>query len=165
MPGVTLTSAGDGPDLAACRAEAEALGVADRIDFQGRIPREKVEELYATHHVFAFPTFREPMGGVFFEAMRWGLPVVTADYGGPQAIVDEASGVRVPVTDPVRFPSDIAAVLRALAADPARLASLAAGSHRRMASLGDWDDKARATIALYREIGAGSTPAAAASGP
>jgi glycosyltransferase involved in cell wall biosynthesis len=152
LPGITLTSAGDGPDLAACRAEAEALGVADRIDFRGRIPREDVEELYATHHVFAFPTFREPMGGVFFEAMRWGLPVVTADYGGPQAIVDAASGVRVPVTDPERFPADLAAVIRGLAGDPARLASLAQGARRRIGNLGDWDDKARDTIALYREI-------------
>lgn len=152
LPGVTLTSAGDGPDLEACRAEAAALGVADRIDFRGRISREEVEDLYATHHVFAFPTFREPMGGVFFEAMRWSLPVVTADYGGPQAIVDEASGVRIPVTDPTQFPQDIAATLRALANDPARLASYSDGARRRMAALGDWDAKALDTIALYQQI-------------
>ncbi|PZQ55955.1 MAG: gylcosyl transferase-like protein [Phenylobacterium zucineum] len=152
LPGVRLTSAGDGPDLAACRAEAEALGVADRIDFRGQIPRDEVERLYASHHVFTFPTFREPMGGVFFEAMRWGLPVVTADYGGPQAIVDEASGVRVPVTTPEQFPKDIAAVLRELVADPERLAGYAQGVRRRMADLGDWDGKARDTIALYRQI-------------
>lgn len=152
LPGVTLTSAGDGPDLEACRAEAERLGLLDRIDFRGRIPREDVEALYATHHVFAFPTFREPMGGVFFEAMRWGLPVVTADYGGPQAIVDDASGIRIPVTDPVQFPTDIANAIRGLAGDPVRLQSLAAGARQRMSGLGDWDDKARDTIALYREI-------------
>lgn len=152
LPGVRLTSAGDGPDLAACRAEAEALGVADRIDFRGRIPRDEVEALYASHHIFAFPTFREPMGGVFFEAMRWNLPVVTADYGGPQAIVDEASGVRIPVTNPEQFPKDIAAVIRDLAGDPARLAAYSQGVRQRMDSLGDWDDKARDTIALYRQV-------------
>lgn len=152
LPGVTLTSAGDGPDLEACKAEAVALGVAERIDFRGRVPREVVEELYATHHVFAFPTFREPMGGVFFEAMRWGLPVVTADYGGPQAIVDGASGIRVPVTDPASFAADLAKTIRGLAANPARLAAMSAGSAERMRSLGDWGDKARDTIALYRQI-------------
>jgi glycosyltransferase involved in cell wall biosynthesis len=152
MPGVTLTSAGDGPDLEACRAEARTLGVEDRIDFLGRVPREAVERLYATHHLFAFPTFREPMGGVFFEAMRWGLPVITGDYGGPQAIVDQASGIRIPVTDPVQYPMDIAAAIRALAGDPQRLASLAEGSRNRMAQLGDWPDKARDTVELYRTI-------------
>lgn len=152
LPGVTLTSAGDGPDLEACRAEAAALGVADRISFLGRVPRQQVEDLYASHHVFAFPSFREPMGGVFFEAMRWGLPVVTADYGGPQAIVDAASGVRVAVTDPVRFAADLATTIRRLAADPVRLTALSAGASKRMRDLGDWDAKAGDTISLYRQI-------------
>ena len=151
-PGITLTSAGDGPDLAACRAEADRLGVADRIDFRGKIPRETVERLYQDSDLFAFPSFREPMGGVFFEAMRWGLPVVTADYGGPQALVDASSGIRVPVTDPVRYPADIATAIRALADDPARLARLSAGARARMAQFGDWDEKASQTIALYREL-------------
>lgn len=154
LPGVTLTSAGDGPDLDACRSEARALGVEDRIDFRGRVPREEVEHLYSTHHLFAFPTFREPMGGVFFEAMRWGLPVVTGDYGGPQAIVDESSGIRVPVTNPDRFPKDIAAVIRKLAGNPSKLAALAEGSRNRMATIGDWSQKARDTVALYREVAA-----------
>jgi glycosyltransferase involved in cell wall biosynthesis len=152
LPEVTLTSAGDGPDLRACISEAKALGVSDRITFLGQVPRERVEELYATHDLFTFPTFREPMGGVFFEAMRWGMPVITADYGGPQAIVDAASGIRIPVTNPAQFPKDIAGAIRTLATDPQRLANLAAGSRRRMLSLGDWDDKARDTIILYRDI-------------
>ena len=111
-----------------------------------------MEELYASHHVFAFPTFREPMGGVFFEAMRWGLPVITADYGGPQAIVDAASGVRIPVTNPEQFPRDLADIIRALAGDPARLQAMADGARDRMASIGDWDTKALDTLALYREV-------------
>lgn len=152
LPGVTLTSAGDGPDLELCRTEARNLAVAERIEFQGRISREAVEGLYASHHVFAFPTFREPMGGVFFEAMRWGLPVVTADYGGPKAIVDENSGICVPVSDPVQYPVDIAAAVRELATNPSRLAALSEGAHHRIRALGNWDDKARDTIALYREI-------------
>lgn len=152
LPGVSLTSAGDGPDLEACRREAEELGVAERIDFRGRVPREEVERLYETHDVFAFPTFREPMGGVFFEAMRWGLPVITADYGGPQAIVDAGSGIRLPVSDPMQFSENIAAAIRGLANDPARTRSLSQGARRRMSALGDWDAKAADTLDLYREV-------------
>lgn len=152
LPGVRLTSAGDGPDLEPCRAEARALGVADRIEFLGRVSRDRVEELYASHHAFAFPTFREPMGGVFFEAMRWGLPVITADYGGPQAIVDARSGVRIPVTTPEQFPRDIADAIQALARDPARLQRLAEGARNRMSMIGDWDAKAQDTILLYRSV-------------
>ena len=63
LPFVTLTSAGDGEDLAACRAEAERLGVAGRVGFLGQVPRAEVDRLYARADVFAFPSFREPMGG------------------------------------------------------------------------------------------------------
>ncbi len=152
LPGIRLTSAGAGPDLEACRREAAALGVADRIEFLGQVPRSHVEELYASHDVFAFPTFREPMGGVFFEAMRWGLPVVTADYGGPLAIVDAASGVRVPVAGPDQFARGIAQTLRELAHDPDRLARMSQGARDRIANLGSWDDKAADTIRLYHSI-------------
>ena len=109
LPGVTLTSAGDGEDLAACRAEAERLGLAGRVGFLGQVPRAEVDRLYARADVFAFPSFREPMGGVVFEALHWGLPVITAARGGPDFIVDDSCGIRVPVTDPVRYPRDIAA--------------------------------------------------------
>ena len=66
LPGVTLVSAGEGPDLAACKAEAEALGVGDRVTFLGRIPRAAVDAEYRAADVFCFPSFRAPLGGVFF---------------------------------------------------------------------------------------------------
>lgn len=152
MPGVTLTSAGDGPDLDACKAEAEKLGVADRISFLGKIGRDQVEQLYATNDIFAFPSFREPMGGVFFEAMRWGLPVLGANRGGPAAIVDESCGILLDVNTPEQFAGDIAKAVRGLALDPARRLKLSQGAHARLQSFGSWSDKAREIEALYREV-------------
>ena len=93
IPGITLTSAGAGEEIDHCKAEAARLGILDRVTFLGRIAREKVEELYASHDVFCFPSFREPAGGVLYEAMRHGLPIVTADRGGPSWIVDASSGL------------------------------------------------------------------------
>lgn len=152
LPGVTLTSAGEGEDLDACRREATELHVADRVTFLGRVPRERVEELYATHDVFAFPSFREPMGGVFFEAMRWGLPVLAARRGGPEAIFDDQSALFVEVTEPARFAADIAGAIRTLATDVPRRLALGEAAHRRLESFGSWDDKAAAMDRLYREL-------------
>lgn len=152
MPGVTLTSAGAGEELDICKAEAARLGVADRVTFLGRIPRSEVEALYASHDVFCFPSFREPAGGVLYEAMRHGLPVVTADRGGPAYIVDDTSGIRLPVTDPVTFPRDIAAALRGLAQDPGLVTRLGAGARGAVLREGLWSSKARAMTDLYKEI-------------
>lgn len=152
LPGVTLISAGDGEDLPACRAEAEKLGVADRVTFLGRIPRAAVEEEYARADAFCFPSFREPMGGVLFEAMAHGLPVITAARGGPDFIIDETCGLRIPVTTPEQFPRDIAAAVRKLALEPDLRLQLGRGARARLTSLGSWEDKASAALEIYRAI-------------
>lgn len=152
LPGVTLTSAGAGEELDICRAEAARLGVADRVTFLGRIPRAEVEQLYASHDVFCFPSFREPAGGVLYEAMRHGLPVITADRGGPGWIVDDASGLRLPVTDPEIFAAEIAAALRRFAQEPGLAPRLGAGARAKVLREGLWSAKAQAMADLYRDI-------------
>lgn len=152
MPGITLTSAGDGPDMAACRAEAEALGVADRVRFLGRIPREDVDQVMREADVFAFPSFREPMGGVLFEALSWGLPIVTAARGGPAYIVDESCGIRLPATTPDQLARDLAVTFRDLAGNPDTRTALEAGARARLMSFGTWDEKAARMVGLYHEI-------------
>lgn len=152
LPEVTLTSAGEGSETDICREEAKRLGIEDRVKFLGLIPRSEVEQLYATHDVFAFPTFREPMGGVFFEAMRWGLPVITADRGGPQAIINASCGYKIAVEAPAQFSRDIAQAIRELASDPDLVRRLGEGSVTRLQGFGSWDDKATHLIKRYGEI-------------
>ncbi len=152
LPGVRLTSAGDGEDLNACKAEAECLGVADRITFLGRIPRAAVEEEYAKADVFCFPSFREPMGGVFFEAMAHGLAVIAASRGGPDFIIDESCGIRLTVNTPEQFASNIASAIRDLAGDPSKCIALGAGARKRLKSFGSWEDRAAEMINEYHEI-------------
>lgn len=152
LPQVTLTSAGRGEDLDACRAEAARLGVADRVRFLGQVERAEVEALYANHDLFVFPSFREPMGSVYFEAMSWGLPIIAARRGGPEAIFGPGGAELIDVTTPDRVAADIAATVRRFAADPALLESAGEASVRRYAELGDWDAKAQRATLLYRSI-------------
>lgn len=152
LPDVTLTSAGAGEEIEICRAEAVRLGISDRVTFLGRVAREEVEQLYASHDVFCFPSFREPAGGVLYEAMRHGLPVVTANRGGPAWIIDDQSGIRISVTDPETFAGDIASALRDLASDPALRARLGEGARAKVGREGVWQTKAERLVALYRDI-------------
>ena len=154
---VTLTSAGAGEEIALAGAEARALGVADRVTFLGRQPREVIEDLYRSHDVFLFPSFREPAGGVLYEAMRHGLPVITAARGGPDFIVDNTCGIRVPVTDPARYAADIAAAVRRMAGDSALLQRMGQAARGKVLADGLWSSKAARMVGLYHSISAGST--------
>lgn len=152
LPEVRLICVGDGPDLAACKAEAETLGVQNQIAFKGKLPRSAVDTEYEKADVFCFPSFREPMGGVLFEAMEWGLPVIAAAHGGPMSIVDESCGFCLPVDSSEQFVQGIANNLRRLAEDPDLRRALGQGARNRIVSFGSWDDKASDTIALYQHL-------------
>ena len=161
LPNVTLDAVGGGEDLEPCRREAEQLGVAGRITFHGRLPPEAVDAHYARADAFLFPSFREPTGIVIFEAMRHGLAVITSDRGGPGHLVDDSSGIRVRVDTPPQFADDLAAAIRLLATDKARLAALQDGARARVQEIGGWPNKMKAMMTFYRELASGSEPCAA----
>ena len=152
LPGVHLTSVGDGPETDACRHEVVRQGLADRVRFTGNISRKEVDRYYAEADVFCFPSFREPMGGVVFEAMEWRLPIIAAAYGGPDFILDDASAIKVPVDTPGQFVTDIAASIRTLANDPDRRRRMGAAAADRLRSFGGWSEKAARLETLYREV-------------
>lgn len=151
VPGITLESAGDGEDLEACRREARALGVSDRITFHGRIPRDRVEEIYRRADAFIFPSFREPSGSVIFESLRQGLPVITTDRGGPAHIVDDSCGIRVPASTPRELATALAAAIERLAGNPEMIQQLSNGARARMEAIGLWPTKIDWLSGLYQE--------------
>ena len=149
---VTLEAAGDGEDLEMCRLEAEKAGVVDRITFHGRIAREQVEEIYQRADVFVFPSFREPSGGVIFESLRHGLPVITTESGGPAYVVDDSCGIRVPAESPEDLSFRLASAIRQLAESPQRVAQLSEGARNRMESIGLWPRKIDWLTGLYEDL-------------
>ena len=152
MKEISLTVAGDGEELELCRQEATDLGIMSHIDFRGRVSRKEVERLYSEADIFVFPSFREPTGGVVLEAMRHGLPIITANYGGPAYLATETCGIRVPVLNPQQFACDIATAIRSLANDPIRMKALGEGAHNRVKEVGLWENKIKRMVKLYQEI-------------
>lgn len=143
---------GSGDLLDTCRREAETLGVADRVTFHGRLPRDEVFEWYRRSHAFLFPSFREPSGNVVFEAMSQGLPVITSTLGGPGYVVDSSCGMKVEPTEPGEYATRLAAKIIELAGDPGRIATLSAGALDRMRELALWPGKIRRMEILYRDL-------------
>jgi glycosyltransferase involved in cell wall biosynthesis len=126
--------------------------VAERVRFHGQISRERVEALYANSDLFVFPSFREPSGSVVFEALRWGLPVIAADRGGPANVVDGSCGRLLAVETPNQLARDLAVAIRGFATAPQTLAPLAEGAQRRIAEIGLWRNKAQDLMALYHDV-------------
>jgi glycosyltransferase involved in cell wall biosynthesis len=147
---VVLDIIGVGYDQDACRKLASEIGVADRINFHGRVPR--LDSFYRAADIFVFPSYREGGGQVVVEAMGYGLPLVVCNRGGPSYTVDDTCGLRVPALNPQQFANDLARAIRGLAGDRDRRLSLGEGARRRVANIGLWPHKIDQMDALYSTI-------------
>jgi glycosyltransferase involved in cell wall biosynthesis len=76
-------------------AEAERLGIAERLRFLGE--RNDVAQLLRAADLFCQSNLRpEPFGIVFIEALFAGLPVVAVASGGALEIIDNTCGLLTP---------------------------------------------------------------------
>lgn len=80
------------------RAQADALGIADRITFTGYL--EDTAPLFAALDVFVLPSLSEGLNSSVIEAGALGVPVVASRVGGvPEAVEDGYTGLLVPPGD------------------------------------------------------------------
>lgn len=80
VPDLRLWVIGDGPEAAALRALAQALGLAGAVDFLGE--REDVGRWLSAADVFVLSSLTEGLPVSLLEAMAAGLPAIATGVGG-----------------------------------------------------------------------------------
>lgn len=121
-----LVIVGEGPEREAIAAEAERLGIADRVHLPGFAPDpSKVAGLF---DIFALSSQSEQAPISLVEAMAAGLPVAAPRVGDVGAMVATDNG---PMIVPPGDEGALAAALAALAADPALRQRLGDANRRK----------------------------------
>jgi glycosyltransferase involved in cell wall biosynthesis len=118
-----LLVAGDGIEAPNLRRQAQAAGLADRVDWLGLLPDVRV--LYALAGVFVLPSLSEGSPNVLLEAMAAGCPIVSTNVGGvPESVTHRESALLVPPGQSAPLAQAITALLqdRGLAAALGRAA-------------------------------------------
>jgi glycosyltransferase involved in cell wall biosynthesis len=88
LPDITLELLGDGPLMGALKANAQGLGIRDKVVFHGATL--DVAAFLAHIDVFAVTSLSEGLPLTLIEAMAAGLPVVATAVGAIPEIVSEA---------------------------------------------------------------------------
>jgi glycosyltransferase involved in cell wall biosynthesis len=131
------------------RARLGDRDLAGRVVDHGAVAREEVARLYAGADVFVLPSYREPYGTVYGEALAWGLPVVGWRAGNlPHLVRDDVEGVLLTPGDR----AGLTAVLDRLATDRAWRARLGAAAVQRARSLPTWSTTAAVLFDSLREL-------------
>ena len=115
--GVTLRvrMAGDGFYRAALAEQIASLGLGDRIELLGHVPRPRLLQLLDEADLFVIPSRTEGLPRALVEAMAKGLPCVGSRVGGIPELL--SADVLVPADDAAALADAIAR----LVADPARM--------------------------------------------
>jgi glycosyltransferase involved in cell wall biosynthesis len=96
---VTLRIGGDGSIKSLLSELIEKLKMKDQVELLGALSREEVSLEMKKCDVFALPSEHETFGVVYIEALACGKPVIGADNGGAEDIIDEENGIMVKKKD------------------------------------------------------------------
>jgi glycosyltransferase involved in cell wall biosynthesis len=158
FPRLTLVCAGSGL-IAQARAQAERLGVQDRVFFPGWVDVQGRDRALAAATVFVLPSYAEGLPMALLEAMAAGVPVIATPVGGiPQLVEHDVNGVLVRAGQI----DALAAALTVLLADPQKQERLGRAARQTVQSgyaIGTTIEK---LYAIYTRFGIAPRPAAGA---
>jgi alpha-1,3-rhamnosyl/mannosyltransferase len=146
-PPLDLVLAGRDHDaLAATLEEARRLGISGRVRAVGYVAREALPPLVASARALVMPSQDEGFGLPALEAMACGCPVVAASRGA----IPEVTGGAARLVEPDDVEATATALLEVVEEGDARRRAIEAG--RARAALFTWDETARRTLSVYRDV-------------
>lgn len=152
-----LLVAGSGTEQVKMQALARSLGLTNRVEFLGRVPRETMEAHFQNCDALVFTSLRDSFGSVVLEAMSYGLPVIALNHQGVGAFVPDDASIKVPVNSPEQVITDLANAFDVLASNP-QLQRTMSRAALAFAENQTWRRRAETMNELYAETMKG-TPA------
>lgn len=116
---ISLTIVGDG-EMTERLYDFITLHQLDNVQLTGKVTHEEVKELYESHDAFFFTSLRDSCPVQLLEAMAFGLPVITLDLHGQAEIVNDETGIKVPVNEPGETVEMLSTAIRELSSDENR---------------------------------------------
>ena len=134
-------------DVGPLRELADAAG--GRVRFVTRFVEDvEIPAIFRRADVVALPYLDAEHSGVLYTGLAFGKPLVLSAVGGFPEVAATGAARLVPPGDTAA----LAAALSELVGDEAARAELAAAAARAAAGPFSWDEAARLTLDLYREL-------------
>ncbi|WEF35979.1 TIGR04063 family PEP-CTERM/XrtA system glycosyltransferase [Pseudoduganella chitinolytica] len=149
-PDIRVLLVGGGPQDAALRQQAEALGVADAVVFTGRVPHSEVQRYYDLVDVLCYPRLKMRLTDLVtplkpLEAMAQGRLLAASDVGGHRELIEDGrTGVLFAAGDAAALAQRVLALLDA----PDSWPQLRAEGRRFVEEQRSW----AASVSRYRKV-------------
>ena len=88
----TLFILGDGPQRAQLAAQAQSMGLGNRVHLMGSVPQDRLADYYRAADVLVLASSHEGLPNVVLESLASGTPVVATPTGGAREVLTGFSG-------------------------------------------------------------------------
>lgn len=143
---------GEGPERQRLEDLAAALGIADRVKFLNRLPRDEALQKLGSCTALVHPSLHDSGGWVCLEAMMAARPVLCLDLGGPAVQVTAQTGFKVEAHDPESAAKGLAAAMVRLANDPELRLSMGRAGQIRVKEFYNWEVRGHQICQLYEDV-------------
>jgi glycosyltransferase involved in cell wall biosynthesis len=116
---VLLVIIGEGAEEEALSALATRLGIAESVNFAGRLPPATIRAVLHSAAAFVLPSRSEGMPLALMEALATGTPAIAAEVGGVARTADGAA-----ILIPPENPQALSDAIAGLVGDPSAQARL-----------------------------------------
>jgi glycosyltransferase involved in cell wall biosynthesis len=152
LPNTEYWIVGDGPQWHHLQTLASDLGIAKKVKFWGRLPREKALDLLKDCHVLVHPSLHDSGGWVCMEAMAASRPIICLDLGGPAVQVTDETGFKITANEPYQVVRDLAAAMIHLVQNPELIVSMGQAGRKLVNENYSWQIVGERLHKLYLEI-------------
>ena len=148
-PQVVYLIVGGGPEETALRQLVGSLGLDEHVGFCGQQENEVAMQYMALCDVFVMPSWNEPFGVVYLEAMASGKPVVACQGQGIEdVVVDGQTGLLV---EPKDVKSLQAALLKLLS-DREFAENMGERGKQMVLANFTWEKNAKKAMRIYEKV-------------
>ena len=145
---VKFVIAGRGPCMDDLKAQAERLGISNRVYFTGYLNDVQITKMYKAIDVATFPSLYEPFGIVALEGMLAGAATVVSDAGGLNEIVSHGiDGMKSYAGNANSLADSILEVLF----NQDLCKQIAKNAHEKVVKEFNWDTIAKNTMKVYKD--------------
>jgi glycosyltransferase involved in cell wall biosynthesis len=146
-----VTIIGDGPERARLEALRDRLDLKE-VEFIGKKPSAEVYSALCSADIYFSTTMKEGGTWAFFEAVAHHLPIVCLKLNGPDMIVGDNCGIKVPPDGREAACEGLAKGLLQLAHTPSLRADLAAKALAHVEANFTWDRVSATIDSTYAEV-------------
>ena len=147
-----LIICGDGEKKQSLIQLAKELDCKDKITFTGWLNHDQVHEQLSSADIFVFSSFRDCGGASILEAMKYALPVIAVDWGGPHDYLVDGGGILIPPTSEQAIIEGFTEQMLILAKDSDQRISLGKEGQKIVFSRFTWQQKTDDLLRLYDQL-------------